>query len=153
MEIKISEKGKPIQELLTEIYSEEQLNEINDLKSSLKELNSQYPIQCLREVTGGYRAAYRSTNSILLTFFDGNKQKLFSQKQTLLKKKADFESIKVGQTLDEIRDFDETGDYIFLYTGRVDTPKISSHYTVDGCLFKISYDDDLKVISIESELI
>jgi len=153
MKMKISEKEKSIQELLTKIYSEEQLDEISDLQLDMNGLNSEYPIQCLREIANGYRVAYRSIDSVLLVYFDFNNSKLFSQKHVFSKTKADFKNIKIGQSLDEVRAFDELGDYLFLYTGRTDTPRLSSHYTIDGYVFKISYDEDLKVVAIETELV
>ena len=48
---------------------------------------------------------------------------------------------------------DPNGEYLFLYTGRNDTPKVSSHYTKDGYLITIEYDVSNVIISINEELI
>lgn len=67
--------------------------------------------------------------------------------------KSDFGELKKGQTLENVQKIDPQGEYLFLYTGRNDTPKISSHYTKDGYLITIQYDDSGTIIDIAEELI
>lgn len=60
-----------------------------------------------------------------------------------------FESINIGESIDNVQKIDPLGDYIFLYTGRNDFPKISTHYTSDGYIIGIHYDEDYHVIKID----
>ncbi len=55
--------------------------------------------------------------------------------------------------LEEVRAIDPDGEYLFLYTGRNDVPKVSSHYTKDGYLITIEYDESNAVVSVEQELV
>ena len=67
--------------------------------------------------------------------------------------KSDFDKLVKGQSLDEVRAIDPNGEYLFLYTGRNDAPKVSSHYTKDGYLITIEYDVSNVITSINEELI
>ncbi len=67
--------------------------------------------------------------------------------------KSDFDNLKTGQSLDDVREIDPDGEYLFLETGRNDTPKVSSHYTKDGYFITVEYDDANVIISINEERI
>lgn len=153
MKIQISNKQKSLFSLITTVYSDVQLEEMSELNMNFEELNEQYPIQCVRQDRDDYRIVYRSEDAVLLIYFDQNGEKLVSEKRKLSKIKSDFDNVKEGQSIDEIKQLDDSGDYIFLYTGRIDVKKISSHYTCDGYLIQISYNDDLCVESVQTEFI
>ena len=75
----------------------------------------------------------------------------------MAKTKSDFDMVKIGQTVEEVMEFDEDGDYGFLYVGDTsDIPYESEHYTMDGHLITISYkvhENSYIVIDVHSELI
>lgn len=153
MNIEVSDSSKNITELLTSEYLEDQLDYINSLDKNINDLNSEFPIQCVRKNKSNYQAVFRSNKSVLIITFDLNGDKISSQKFTTSKVKDDFDSIKIGQKLENVESFDKNGDYTFLYTGRIDVPRISSHYTIDGFMIRITYSEDNIITNISSQLI
>ena len=150
MKIKVSDENKNITELLTNMYS----NDVLDLISnSDDDLNKTYPIQCIRKNEYGYMAVYRSSDSILLIYFSDKGEKTLGKKYPAEKSITDFENIYIGKTLDDVMVFDVSGDYSFLYTGRVDFPRKSYHITSDGYVIQITYDDNNTVVNIEKQVI
>lgn len=153
LKIEISPSDKSLIDLASIIYEELQLSELVKFNGSIDELNAQYPIECLREDNGTYRVAYLGDGSIAVLLFDnyGNIFRGNIYNTQLLK--SDFEGLTKGQSLEEVRKIDTNGEYLFLYTGRNDIPKVSSHYTKDGYLITIEYDASNNVVSISEELI
>ncbi len=153
IEVEISPSDKSLVDLASKIYEETELLELMNFSGSLNELNIQYPIECLREDNGMYRVSYLGDESVVVFLFDGFGNKLSGRTYSTQLLKSDFGSLKKGQLLDEVRAIDPNGEYLFLYTGRNDTPKKSSHYTKDGYLITIKYDISNVIISINEELI
>ncbi len=153
MKIEISPSDKSLVDSASQIYDEPQLMELAKFNGSMNELNTKHPIECLREDNGMYRASYLGDGSIavLLFYYSGNRILGNIYSTQLLK--SDFDRLVKGQLLDEVRAIDPNGEYLFLYTGRNDTPKVSSHYTKDGYLITIEYDALNTIISINEELI
>ena len=81
-----------------------------------------------------YRVSYLGDGSIAIFLFDGSGNRLLGSTYSTQLLKSDFDGLVKGQSLDEVRAIDPNGEYLFLYTGRNDTPKVSSHYTKDGYL-------------------
>lgn len=140
-----------VNKLITTKYSTEQLEYINSLEVNLYELDTEFPIQCIKQINNCFRVIYLSENNILHMIYDDNDTKCFGRVYDFSKLKSDFSSMKIGQSLDDVMTIDPNGDYLFLYTG-CSTPRISSHYTTDGYLIKITY-DNTTVIDIQTELI
>lgn len=153
MKIKISDENKNITELLTDVYSNDVLDLINNSDDDLNKLSKTYPIQCIRKNEYGYMAVYRSSDSILLICFSNKGERTFGKKYSAEKSITDFKNIYIGKTLDDVMDFDVSGDYSFLYTGRVDFPRKSYHITSDGYVIQITYDDNNTVVNIEKQFI
>lgn len=157
LNIEISPPDKNIVDLVSKIYEGTELSELTEFGGSLNELNSKYPIECLRKEDDGiYRVAYLGDESVITFFFDGSGNSIFGRTYNRVQwLKSDFDKLVKGQTLGEVMAFDPDGDYLFLYTGRNDLPRISSHYTKDGYLIYIEYDDskDGIITSITEELI
>ncbi|MCQ4021698.1 MULTISPECIES: hypothetical protein [unclassified Ruminococcus] len=63
----------------------------------------------------------------------------------------DFQFFSVGQTLDDVKAFDPNGDYIYIDNLFPDVPKHSRHYTSDGFVVKIIFDDNDVIASIQVE--
>ena len=153
LKIEISPSDKSLIDLVSKIYDEPQLLEISKFNGSIDELNAQYPIECLREDNGMYRVSYLGNGSIVIFLFDGSGNRLSVSTYSIQLLKSAFDELAKGQPLDEVREIDPNGEYLFLYTGRNDTPKVSSHYTKDGYLITIEYDTSNNVININEELI
>lgn len=144
---------KPLVDLVSKTYNEAQLLEIVKYNGSMDELNAQYPIECLREREGVFRVAYLGENSVAVVLFDNSGNKILGGVHSTLKRKSDFSCLSKGQPLEDVRGIDPDGEYLFLYTGRNDAPKESTHYTKDGYLITIEYDDSNTIIGIEEEFI
>ncbi len=151
--IEISQPNKTIVDLASKTYNETELSELAKFNGSLTELNIKYPIECLREDNGMYRVSYLGDESIVILLFDSSGNKVLGSTYNSQLLKSDFDGLVKGQSLDEVRAIDPDGEYLFLYTGRNDTPKISSHYTNDGYLITIEYDVSNIIISINEKLI
>ena len=153
LNIEISSPDKSLLDLATSIYDESQLSKIVEFNGSIDELNDQYPIECLRKDNDTYRVAFLGDESIVVLLFDNYGNRLFGNIYNTHLLKSDFEGLIKGQSLEEVRRIDPNGEYLFLYTGRNDTPKVSSHYTKDGYLITIKYDISNIIININEKLI
>lgn len=153
MEIKTSPSDKNLIDLTSVVYEQSQLLDIVESNRSIDELNALYPIECLREIGGTYRASYLGDGSIAVILFDNSGSKVMGSIHDAIILKSDFNCLEKGQSLNDVRAVDPNGEYLFLYTGRSDTPKVSTHYTKDGWLITIEYDDSNRIINIETELI
>ena len=149
----VSPAEKNITELSSKIYGDSQLLEIVQPHGRIQTLDSSFPIECLREKDGYYRAAYLGMEKVAILVFDesGNQilQKICSA-QTL---KSDFEDLEEGRTLEDVQKVDPQGEYPFLYTGRNDAPRVSTHCTKDGYLITIEYDDLGVILDLTVELL
>lgn len=153
LNIEISPPDKSLVDLASKIYDETELLEFMKFNGSLNELNTKYPIECLREDNGMYRVSYLGDGNLAIFLFDSSGNKLFGSTYSTQSLKSDFDRLVKGQSLDEVRAIDPNGEYLFLYTGRNDAPKVSSHYTKDGYLITIEYDVSNVITSINEELI
>jgi len=150
---KISPSDKSLLELTTCVYDEKQLMEITGFTGSMSELDARYPIECLRKVADLYRVSYLGEDKVAVLIFDNEGNILMGNcyRTRLLKK--DFNELRPGLLLDKVREMDPDGFYPFLYTGRNDYPRESSHYTRDGYLITIQYNTENVIIHIEQELL
>jgi len=153
LNIEVSPADKGLVDLASKIYDETELLELMKFNGSLSELDIKYPIECLREDNGIYRVSYLGDESVVVFLFDGFGNKLSGRTYSTQLLKSDFDKLVKGQTLDEVREIDPDGEYLFLYSGRDDTPKVSSHYTKDGYLITIEYDDSNVITSVNEKLI
>lgn len=153
MNIKLSPQDKTLAELASQIYSDSQLLSIAQFNGSINELDDKYPIECVRKVKSAYRVSYLGDFCIAVIIFDGSGDKILGKVHSAKLLKSDFAGLAVGQSLDYVRKIDPEGEYIHLYTGRNDTPRISTHYTNDGYLITIEYDTANTILNIGVEII
>ena len=153
LKIEISSPDKNLNELASKTYSKSQLLNIVQFEGTMDELNEQYPIECMREIGNTYRVSYLGDDCVAVIVFDNSKNKICGNVYNLFLTKADFNDLAVGQSLDSVKRLDPHGEYLFLYTGRNDTPKISTHYTKDGYLITVEYDDENIILSVTIDLI
>ena len=153
LNIEISPPDKSLVDLASKIYDETELLGLTKFNGSLNEFNIKYPIECLREDNGMYRVSYLGDGIIAIFLFDGSGNRVLGSTYNTQLLKSDFDGLVKGRSLDEVRAIDPNGEYLFLYTGRNDTPKVSSQYTKDGYLITIEYDVSNVIISMNEELI
>jgi hypothetical protein len=153
LNIEISQPDKSLVDLASKTYDETDLSELAEFNGLLNELNTKYPIECLRKDNGVYRVSYLGDERIAVLLFDSSGNKILGNTYRTQLLKSDFNGLAKGQSLDAVRAIDPNGEYLFLYTGRNDTPKESLHYTKDGYLITIQYDASCSIISINEELI
>lgn len=153
LNIEISQPDKSLVDLASKTYDETDLSELAEFNGLLNELNTKYPIECLRKDNGVYRVSYLGDGRIAVLLFDSSGNKILGNTYRTQLLKSDFNGLAKGQSLDAVRAIDPNGEYLFLYTGRNDTPKESLHYTKDGYLITIQYDASCSIISINEELI
>ena len=153
MNFKMSPPEKSLVDLASTTYDQKQISEIAMFSGSLYALNRQYPIECIRKCDGLYRVSYLGDGIIAVLLFDRTGNSLYGSTYSTKLFASDFDGFVRGQSLDEVRAFDPDGEYLFLYTGRIDTPRVSSHYTKDGFLVTIEYNAVNEIISINKELI
>ena len=151
--IKTSSPDKTLAELSSKTYDESQLSEIIKCTGSINELDAQYPIECLRKTEGTYRAAFLGDGRIAVILFDESGNRILGNIYSALQKKSDFSCLAKGQSLEDVKKVDPNGEYLFRYSGRDDTPKVSTHYTKDGYLIVIQYDSSDIIVNIAEELI
>lgn len=151
--IEISPSDKSIIKLASKIYDEQQLSNIAKFGGSLNELNDKYPIECLRKNVNIYRASFLGNDIIAVVAFNNSGKFLFGKTYAVQLSKSDFNEMKKGQSLEDVMATDPNGEYLFLYTGRNDTPRSSSHYTKDGYLITVEYDESNIITNITEELI
>ena len=141
-------------------YTDEELYEIADCLGKKEDILLHYYTDKVKTImllqnpndeTGteeGSLVVYRGKTKILMLTFDSCGNKLSSEFHEMNVKKDAFDTIRVGSMLSEVQTVDPTGGYFFLYTGRND-PRVSAHYTTDGFLINITYDNHNVVENIE----
>ncbi|MCI8332187.1 MAG: hypothetical protein HFE78_05125 [Clostridiales bacterium] len=153
LELKISAPDKTLVELVSKTYEDSELLKIIQMNHSMKEMNSQFPIECLREMDGIYRVSYLGDGSIAVITFDKDGNRILGNIYHTKLLKSDFNSLAIGQSLEDVKQIDPKGEYLFPYTGRNDTPHISTHYTKDGYLITVEYDAANNILNIKEDLI
>lgn len=140
-------------------YTDAELSEISEFSGTKEDILSQYPTDYIQtipienidnasDVQDSYQVIYRGETKILLYLFDASGNKISSQFYNTQLAKKSFDSLSQGQTLSDVQIIDPNGEYLFLYTGRNDLPRVSSHYTTDGFIIIISYDNNNIITSI-----
>ena len=135
------------------VYSDEQLIEIAELADTKSTLMEQYPTTYIQAISivqndisnskPAVEVHYRGETKVLRLMFDGSSgSKISSHFYSTFCSKNELEILAIGQSLSDVRAIDPNGEYLFLYTGRNDTPKISTHYTTDGFVVSITYDQN-----------
>ncbi len=141
-------------------YSDVQLSEIAELEIKKDALMELYPTTYTRAVSiaqnGASDAApavelrYRGETKVLqLMFDDTSGSKLYSRIYNANCLKNAFDTLEVGQLLSDVQAIDPEGEYLFLYTGRNDVPRVSTHYTTDGFVISITYNQDYVIEKID----
>lgn len=153
LKIEISPLDKNIADLVSPINDAKQLQEIANDYGTLGKLNAKYRIECIREDNGMYRVSYLGEDGVAVIWYGETGERLWGNVYKTQLLKNDFDGIKKGQTLDDVRMVDPNGEYLFLYAGRNDLPRKSVHYTKDGYCISIWYDNSNIISSMIEELL
>lgn len=132
--------------------SNEDNSDDNDITAILQfrgtydELNAEYPITCVIDNDGFRRVVYANSKEAAVIYFDKNMNWIFSKRFS----RSNLKSTQIEQsnvhTLKDVISLDPDGDYTFLYTGRNDTPKVSTHFTSDDYMVEITYGESNTII-------
>ena len=152
-EMTISPLDKSLPMLVTTHYDNNQLKKIANQTDSISTLNEIFPIECIRKDGNLYRVSYLGYEMVAVLAFDANGKMIMGSTYVTNTLKEDFEKVSIGDSLDDVREIDPCGEYLFLFTGRNDSPKLSSHYTKDGYLIIIEYDDNNIIINKTTTLL
>ncbi len=152
LEIKLSPADKTLVDL-SKTYDDSKLLEISQFNGTMEEFNNKYSIECIRQNDSFYRVSYLGNFSVAVIIFDDCGNKILGNIYNTTKMKSDFEGLSAGCLLDDVQKIDSKGEYPFLYSGRVDTPKLSTHYTNDGYMITINYYNDNTISGIHYDLI
>lgn len=152
MNIEIS-SSQTIIELTTKLYSNSELLKIIDYDGSINELNKEYPIECIRKIGNNYRISYQGNDCFAIIFYNNLNDKISSDIYKTLLTKDDFEKLDIGQSLNNVQNLDPNGKYLFLFTGRNDTPRVSTHCTNDGYFITIEYSKDNIILNKTIDLV
>ena len=153
LKVKVSSPDETLIDVATHIDDESELSDIAKFNGSISELNAKYPVECVRVKGSTYRVSYLGNDSIAVILFDGYGDKIYGNVYNIQKKSSDFSVLTKGCSLEEVRKIDPNGEYLFLYTGRNDMPKLSSHCTKDGYFVTIEYNDSNMITNISEEFI
>lgn len=151
--VETSPLDKSLIELSPVIYEKSELMEIAEFEGSINELNGSYPIKCIRMVNGIYRVSYLGAEYVAILIFDNFGNKISGNIYNIQHLKSDFNVLEKGESIETVINFDSQGEYLFLYTGRNDLPRRSTHYTQDGYLITIDYSSSNTIMDIRIELI
>ena len=132
-------------------YSDSQLHDIIENYDSVEKLDAKFPVELIRQTGSLYRVVYCSESKYAILYFSENGTKEYGRIFSMSSQKASFDTL-IGKSVTDVQLHDPFGDYSFLYTGRNDL-KSSEHYTQDGFLVHVYYDDSCIVDSITSELL
>lgn len=129
-------------------YSDEQLSEIAELAVTKDELTEEYPTKYIQRISmvqnnisDVLELCYRGETKVLCLMFDSTSgNKISSHFYSALCLKQEFDTLAIGQLLSDVQMIDPKGEYLFLHTGRNDVPRVSTHYTTDGYVIRITYD-------------
>ena len=138
-------------------YTDAQLPEIADLDGTADELFPLYPPSHIRRIkndvnkdntTDVFGVFYLGETKALKLIIDNLGNRIWQCSYNTIESKKTFDSLSLGQTLTDVKNLDPNGDYPFQYMGRTDIPMFSNHYTRDGFIIQIIYDDNYIITSI-----
>ena len=153
MDEKISPQDKTLMELSSVVYDDAELIEIAQFNGAMNEFDTKYPVECLRKVGETYRVSYLGASCIATIYFNKEGIKMVGNVYRLAPSTVDFSTLTVGKTLEDVQTLDSEGAYPFLYTGRNDIPRVSTHCTTNGYFVFVMYDEQNTIINISQELI
>ncbi len=137
-----------IKSIPSTIYDETDLDNIVNSNMSLRDLNNAYPVEHIKEENGVSRVVFIGNDHIAVLVYDNLGNKLLGKKYEIRLHKSDFIKLSKGMPIEKVMDIDPHGEYLFFETGRNDIPKQSTHFTKDGYIIIIEYDNMFRIKKI-----
>lgn len=123
--------------------------------NSIGDLNSKYPIECLRSYGDDYAVIYKGNYKVLVLRFDKDANWIEKDKLQCLYRvtftRGVFDDLSVGDDVTKVQTADPTCFFPFLVTG-YQGELVTHHYTDDGYHTTITYNDDLTIQSSDYEV-
>lgn len=131
------------------------LFELLKAEPTLEELNVSISLEFVRKLDTSYRAVMKTDQGWHQVFFNQDGTFAESVKMGELKSvlKDDLLKIPFGMPVKQVQEIDPDGNYNFMFSSWSGYPKRSYHYTSDGYVFSIYYNDAFEVIDISFSLI
>lgn len=150
----VSDETKNIESLVQNMYTNEELEQINNLELNYDALNKKYKIECLRKINdGNYKAIYRSEDKFLFVIFDKKGNKKYSHVVAASPNKEEFETLKNGSYILEVKKVDSTQEYNVGNISSSSSSKMTRHFTKDGFQVTIFYDKNFNISEVKYELL
>lgn len=154
MKTEISDNSLNVIDLITKKYSDSDLKYMSSLDYTLKEQDKNYSIECLRKINDGdYKAIYRSEDQFLFVIFDKKGNKKFSHVVAASPNKEEFETLKNGSYILEVKKVDSTQEYNVGNISSSSSSKLTRHFTKDGFQVTIFYDKNFNISEVKYELL
>ena len=139
-----------IHSLTTTTYNNEGLEEIKNFEGTYYELGAKHPGGITKTVGGSLRVSFLSEDRVAVLMFDSQGKKLSGNVYTTTCSLSDLAELKVGDTMDKVKEVHPQA-YFPIIT--MDKDRIrSEHYTNDGFVVTVFYENDL-IAEIITELI
>lgn len=156
--VALSDTTRSALELCTNPYKDSELEAIYQEMcggTSVKQLNDDYEIQCLRKTDDGYTVIYEGNTRVLVLRFDTEGQWQKADKLHSLYRVTDtrgkFDKLQKGDSVTKVQTADPTCYFPFLADPE-STDLETDHYTGDGYHTHILYDADFNITSVTSEM-
>lgn len=153
---KVSDEKKNIEILIQNMYTNEELEQINNLGLNYDDLNNKYKIECLRKINdGNYKAIYRSEDKFLFVIFDKNGNKKSSSLVVASPKKEEFKNLSLGSNILDVKKVDNSNpqEYVIGNLSSSTASKVTHHFTIDGYQITIFYDKNFNISEVKYELL
>lgn len=136
--------------LATKTYTNEELEAIKSFEGNYYELGGKYPIQCSKQLGDSYRVSYLGQDRVAVLVFNSKGEKLSGQVYTTTCTLEELTELAVGDSVEKVKQVHPDA-YFPLITMDKDRVR-SEHYTSDGFLVTVYYDQDV-ITEITTELI
>lgn len=128
-------------------YTDDEIDEIHSFAGNYDDLISRYPKGLF--IKTERKACYYGKNKALIVSFDDSMNKVINAEWQLSLTRSEFEKIQVGESYSEVMKMDPGGNYMAFYMGLQLPIKESYHFTKDGYICTISYDDNGSVTTMD----
>lgn len=139
-----------IHSLTATTYNNDGLEQIKNFEGTYYELGAKHPGGCTKTVGGSLRVTFLGADRVAVLLFDAQGNKLSSDVYPTTCTLSDLSELKVGDTVDRVKQVHPSA-YFPIITMDKDRVR-SEHYTSDGFLMTVYYENDL-IAEITTELI
>lgn len=138
-------------------YTDAQLDIMYESASTLQQQTSEYATNYVKEGDAGYRVVYRGDTKAVIFVYDWEGERVAQSFWGLspLAKTA-YDVIAIGDPFSRVQDLDPNGNYeVVEHSERHCTShgRVSIHFTIDGYMVLIKYDQAFCVEYIEVDML